>query len=155
MVSAALVVGLQLQAMNLQVGLLLTILMLKVLKSRIRRRKQPPPRVPVDRSDIFAANYNKSADVFLTDVGLTHRAFDEVLRRIERRIKREYTLKGRGGSLEPGLKLMIALRWLRGSCMSDFKDIFKCGQLWNTEQEYKDIADRFFVRYGKYTAGYV
>ncbi|KAJ1630819.1 hypothetical protein T492DRAFT_1144333 [Pavlovales sp. CCMP2436] len=112
MVSAALVVGLQLQAMNVQVGLLLIILMLK-----------PPPRVPVDRSDIFAAYYDKSANVFLTDVGLTHWAFDEVLRRIEPRIKREYTLKGHGGSLEPGLKLMIALRWLRGSRMSDFKDI--------------------------------
>ncbi|KAJ1625295.1 hypothetical protein T492DRAFT_238481 [Pavlovales sp. CCMP2436] len=127
MVSAALVVGLQLQTMHVQVGLFLTNLMLKVLKSLIRRRKQPPPRVPVDRSGIFAAYYNNSAHVFLTDVGLTHRAFDEVLRRIEPRIKREYTLKGHGGSLEPGLKLMIALRWPRGSRMSDFKDIFKCG----------------------------
>jgi hypothetical protein len=118
----------ELQAMQLEMGMLLTLVLLKGVRSRMRKRRAPPARVPVDRCGVFQFYYDKPADVFLNDVGLTHRAFDEVLARVSDRITRAQPLKGHGGSLEPGIKLMIALRWLRGSRLSDFKDIFKCGR---------------------------
>lgn len=66
---------------------------------------------------------------FKSDLGLTRAAYDELLRRVAPALTRMHIEKaaGQGGALSPGIKLMITLRWLRGSRITDMKDVFFVG----------------------------
>jgi len=51
-----------------------------------------------------------------------------VLPHIAPDLTRNYPKMGHGGVIEPGIKLMIALRWLRCSRRSDMRDIVNFGR---------------------------
>jgi len=62
------------------------------------------------------------------DFGLSKVAFNEVLRRIALSVDRKYLNMGHWGAIEPGIRLMIALRWLHSSRPSDMRDMFMFGR---------------------------